>query len=106
MKRCIPLGTQFKAVVKLEPIAGMSMDDYEFYAEFFCFPNNKLKVEKKQMIRKGENEYWAAINSAEVGVGLMQCGVYRVIPDADFPDGERFDGNLLKLEDEIHIVKL
>ena len=99
----IQLGAEFKAYIKLDSVAGMTMDDYNFYAEYYCYPNNKVKVEKHDMIRKGENEYWACLNSKDIGVGPLKCCVVRHIPDADFPDGVREDMEVFDMH--IHIVK-
>lgn len=103
MHEHIQLGADFKAYIKLESVAGMTMDDYRFYVEYYCYPNNKVKVEKHDMIRKGENEYWAALRSKDIGVGQLKCCVVRSIPDADFPNGVREDRK--EFDMNTHIVK-
>ena len=85
------LESEFKAFIKLDPVGDMTMDDYDFYAEYYCYPNRKVKVEKKDMIRKSEGEYWACLNSVDLGAGMLKCNVVRFIPDADFADGLRTD---------------
>lgn len=87
----IYLGSEFKAYIKLDPVASMNMDDYDFYAEYYCNPNRKIKIEKKDMIRKSENEYWACLNSSDLGTGTLKCNVVRFVPDADFDDSLRTD---------------
>jgi hypothetical protein len=91
MKGNLYLGSEFKAYIKLDPVGDMTMDSYDFYAEYYCNPNRKVKVEKKDMIRKSENEYWACLNSSDLGTGTLKCDVVRCVPDADFDDGLRTD---------------
>lgn len=94
----IYLGSEFKAFIKLDSVGSLTMDDYDFYAEYYCSPNKRIKVEKGEMIRKGENEYWACLNSEDLGTGTLKCNVIRYIPDADFQDGLRTDRKLFDFD--------
>ena len=88
----IYLNSEFKPYVKLDPVGDLTMDDYDFTVEFYCFPNRKLKITKSELIRKeeaGEVVYVACVNSKDIGTGELKCDVTRHIPDADFPDGMR-----------------
>ena len=93
---------QFKAYLKLEPVGKLNMDDYDFYVEYFCCPNRRVVVVRKnEMIRKGENEYHACLDTRRLGQGELKCIVHRTIPDADFPDGTRTESKAFEFKDVI-----
>lgn len=98
MKGNLYLESEFKAYIKLDPVGDLTMDDYDFYAEFYCTTNRRVKIEKKDMIRKEENEYWACLNSSDLGAGSLKCSVVRFVPDADFSDKLRTDKTTFDFE--------
>lgn len=82
-------GTTLKINVSIDDIAGYTMDDYDFVAEFYCLPNRKLRLEKSALIRTDENNYSAVVDTKNLGVGAIKCKIIALIPDADCDGGVR-----------------
>lgn len=101
MNKKIFYGAEIKPYIELEPVGTLNMDDYDFKAEFFCYSNRKVVLEKKDMIRDSANKYIACIDTKALGTGVLKCLFTRDIPDADFPDGMRTDTQLFIYEEPI-----
>lgn len=85
----IPMGSDIKINVHIEPIMGLSMQDFDFFVEFFCHANKVVKTEKSQCIREDADNYRITFNARDVGVGVVKYRITAFIPDGDFDDGVR-----------------
>lgn len=82
-------GTEIKLNIHIEPIGSKTMDDYDFEVEFFCYANQSLIVQKKQMKRIDGSNYLCKVDTAKVGRGELKCKVTARVPDGDFEDNLR-----------------
>lgn len=74
-------GSEIKLKIGVEPVHGLTMDDYNFDCEFYCYSNRKVKVEKVEMVREDENNYIAVLRTQELGTGTLKCKITSYIPD-------------------------
>lgn len=81
--------TEFKINVHVEPIDGYTMDNYDFFCEFYIYSNRRVRIKKKEMIRMDDSNYVACIDSSKLGVGMVRMRIIAYIPDSDFSDGLR-----------------
>lgn len=81
----VPIGTEKKLVISIEPIDNISMDDYDFKVEFYA-KGKPLTITKEQSKRKDKDNYAFCVDTAKVGKGSMMAKVIAYIPDADFDD--------------------
>lgn len=89
------IGTEMKINIGIEPIGDYSMDDYDFFCEFFCSPKSIIKIKKEEMIREDKDNYIAIIDSAVVSTGKLKCKITAYIPDTDCEDDLRTEVQLL-----------
>lgn len=104
MESQVFFGSEIKLNVGIEPIGDLTMDDYDFECEFYCFSNKKVNLHKRAMIRRDERNYIAPIDSSALGAGSLKCKVTAYIPDMDFEDGVRTE--IVYLDTQINIVKI
>jgi hypothetical protein len=83
------LNGDVKLNIHLEPIDGLTMDDYDFDVEAYCSTRNVLKFRKDELIRVDGSNFKVAFNTADIGAGEIKIRVIARIPDGDFPDGIR-----------------
>lgn len=81
----VPLGTDKKLVVSIEPVDNISMDDYDFKVEVYA-KGRPITITKEQSVRKDKDNYAICVDTAKVGKGTMMAKVIAYIPDADFDD--------------------
>lgn len=88
-------GTEVKINISIEPIDGMTMDDYDFECMFYPFINNveykrkQVTLTKDKMIRIDENNYIAVVDTLLLGAGEIMVQITRKVPDMDCEDGLR-----------------
>lgn len=80
------LGTELKLNIHIEPIDGLTMDDYDFSVDVYCSPKRAIHVTKNECIRLDESHYIVLVDTAVVGVGSLICKVTSQLPDSDFED--------------------
>lgn len=85
----IVLGTEIKINIHAEPIDGLSMNDYDFFCDFFSFPNKKVRIHKSEMIVVDNDNYIASMDSTNIGVGNIKVRMTASVPDTNFSDGIR-----------------
>lgn len=85
----IILGTEIKLNIHIEPIDGLTMDDYDFQCDVFTSPSRRTTISKQDAKRVDENNYIIMINTRSIGVGNLKCEVSAQIPDGDFDDALR-----------------
>lgn len=83
-------GTELKLNINIEPIDGMTMDDYDFFIEVFGqWTKENIKIRKGEAIRIDENNYVVRLDTTKLGLGGLSCKVTAYLPDDDFEDGLR-----------------
>lgn len=97
------LNGDVKLNIHLEPIDGLTMDDYDFDVEGYCSTRNVLKFRKDELIRVDESNFKVAFNTDDIGTGEIKVRVIARIPDGDFPDGIRDE--LWEVNTKIQVVK-
>lgn len=93
------LGTEFKIkedkiLVKVDPMDGLHMSDYDFDIELHTHPNRSVILNKSNplVIKADEDRYKVCITSEvsrKLGNGAVKLNFIAYIPDPDFPDGYR-----------------
>lgn len=85
------LGTELKLNINIEPINGVSMDEYDFEVELICgaFKTQRKIIKKSEAIRVDADNYIICFDTTEIGIGILKCKVTAYIPDGDFKDGKR-----------------
>lgn len=91
-------GTEIKVNVSIEPMGELTMDSYDFVANFYCSPLRQVKIAKEDAIRVDANNYICCIDTGETGVGHLKLQVEARIPDGDFPDSLRTEISLTALD--------
>ena len=97
------LNGDVKLNIHLEPIDGLTMDDYDFDVEVYCSTRNVLTFRKTDLKRVDESNFQLAFNTGDVGVGEIKVRVIARIPDGDFSDGVRDE--LWEMSTKIQVVK-
>lgn len=90
------LGSELKLNVSISPVGTVTMDDYDFVAEFYCTSKKKLIIKKQDAIRIDEENFVFLIDTNEIGYGMLKCAITAYIPDADFPDSIRTETKLIE----------
>lgn len=83
------LGSVVKINVHIERMCCLTMDDYDFECDFYVYPNRKITVPKRDLLRKGEDDYIAVVDTSATGEGELMMKVTAMIPDDDCPGGMR-----------------
>lgn len=102
-KQSVFIGTKLKLNINIEPIGGITMDNYEFEIEVYCSPKKSVIIKKEDAIRIDDSNYVIRIDTEEVGVGDLKCKITAQIPDGDFDDNIRTE--VVGLDTNINIVK-
>ena len=89
-------GSEIKLNVSIDPMHGLSMDDYSFDCEFYCMSNKVVKLNKLEMAPVDKNNYIAKLDTKGLGTGTIKCKITAYIPDT-------YGGNDW-LRDEVLIV--
>ena len=89
MAQKVFLGTELKLNVNIEPVNGLTMDDFNFEVVVYCTPSKSLTIPKNDAVKIDSNNYVVLIDTRIVGAGDLKCKVSAFIDDPDFPDGYR-----------------
>lgn len=96
------LGTEIKININISPLGNLTMDDYDFQCEFYCYSNRRFVVPKGDMIREDANNWLAVLKTELFGKGSLKCKITAYIPDADCDDDLRTE--VLVLDTGIYIL--
>ena len=88
-------GTEIKINVSVEPIDGISMENYDFEAEFFCSPVHKQIIRKESAKKVDKDNYIFLVDSQMLGAGHLKCRFIAHLPDADFDDDTRTEVDVI-----------
>lgn len=95
------LGTEIKLSLHIDPIGGMTMDDYDFEVEVYTSPRRKLHFAKDALVRVSKYDRLVCVPTAETGAGRLYLRVVAYIPDGDFADGTRTEVSVVDTYIEI-----
>ena len=85
----ISLGSDLKINIHVEPINGLSMQDYDFSVDVYTRGGKVLKFDKWQCIKADADNYRITFNTQDLGIGTLKYKFAAYIPDSDFDDGVR-----------------
>lgn len=85
----IIVGTEFKVLLRIEPVDEVHMEDMEFECMFYTRIQEPLVVKKSDMIRVDADSYIALVNTEGMSAGTLRNRMTVDIPDRDFPDDYR-----------------
>lgn len=92
-RKIVYQGSGQKWAINLNPIDGVTMDDYDFEVDIYCAPllakTKMITVPKNQTRRINENSYVVRLFTTELGTGDLWLRVRAYLPDPDFNDGIR-----------------
>lgn len=105
MAQKIFLGTELKLNINIEPIDGMTMDDYDFEVEVICgsFKKSSIVIKKERAKKIDSNNYVICFDTTDAGSGRLKCRVKAYLPDGDFTDGKRTE--ITEIDTGIEIIK-
>lgn len=89
------LGTELKFLINIEA-GGFSMANDDFTVILRQGSKKKI-LEKSDLARDSEDNFYICFDSSEFGVGMIQAIVMAYVPDDDFPDGTRTEVYLMNL---------
>lgn len=87
-------GKEDKIIVKVEPMDGVHMSEYDFEIDLYVYSNRVVTLKKSDpsVIKVDDDNYKVTITSemtSKLGRGKVLMDFIGFIPDADFPDGYR-----------------
>lgn len=82
-------GTELELELYLQPMGGLTSDDYDFVVEVYCFPKRTVTYTKSELTRKDSDRWGFILDTAEIGVGPVNIKVTAQIPNAMCKDGYR-----------------
>jgi hypothetical protein len=74
-------GTQIKLGISLFLPGELTMDEVDFTASFYIYPERARVFEKSGMSRVNENLYTVTVDTAAMGVGEIQSQFEVILPD-------------------------
>lgn len=80
-----------KLLISLNPIDGLTMDDYPWSIKVYTAIKS-YTMDKKDLARKDENTYYHFVEPTKLDAGRVYVDVIARIPDNDAPSGERIEG--------------
>ncbi len=83
------VGTIYKYNVNVEPIDGLTMDEYDFTVQWYVYENRSIITKKSELIRKDSENYHALVDSSKTGAGQLKFKLTAQIPDSDCLSGFR-----------------
>lgn len=117
MSKCF-LGTELKLLVKIDPIGGKYMKDYDFKIDIYtsnpdkAITASKIEGTESGWLRRNNEDpnggsYYVLVDTSLIGIGKVKCKVTAYIPDADFggdggtPDATRTEVDIVNTGIEI-----
>lgn len=82
-------GTELKLSISVDPISGLSMDNYDFSVDIYTTTIKGISLSKAELIRVDKDTYVACVDTTKMGAGRVRCRVSAYIPDGDFADNKR-----------------
>ena len=90
-------GSQLKLLIGFEYTGqGLTLDDIDYFVEFYCWPQNRQKILKSECTREVVQtqsgdvvNYYAIVNTNVTGAGHLKMVMTATIPDIAAPSGYR-----------------
>lgn len=80
-------GTEMKLNIHIDPIDGVSMEDYDFHCEAYVMPGKStVIVHKNDMVKVDKDNYILLVDTSKLNPGELYIRVTAQIPDSDFKD--------------------
>lgn len=95
-------GSDLKLNIHIEPLGGLTMDDYEWYVECYCSDETPIKITKDKARRVDDSNFIITLNTQQLGIGPLQCIITAHIPDEDFDDKLRTE--ISRINTNINII--
>lgn len=95
-------GSDLKLNIHIEPLGGLTMDDYDWYVECYCSDETPIKITKDQARRVDDSNFIITLNTQQLGIGPLQCVITAYIPDEDFDDKLRTE--ISRINTNINII--
>ena len=95
-------GSDLKLNIHIEPLGGLTMDDYDWYVECYCSNETPIKITKDQARRVDDSNFIITLNTQQLGIGPLQCVITAYIPDEDFDDKLRTE--ISRINTNINII--
>lgn len=95
-------GSDLKLNIHIEPLGGLTMDDYEWYVECYCSDETPIKITKDKARRVDDSNFIITLNTQQLGIGPLQCVITAHIPDEDFDDKLRTE--ISRINTNINII--
>jgi hypothetical protein len=89
MSRSLLEGSDLKLNIHIDPMDGITMDDYDFTIEILIGQSKSFLYKKSDCIRVDSDNYKLPLNTTGYGSGAMLIYIKAFIPDNDFDDGFR-----------------
>lgn len=83
------IGTEIKLNISIDPIDGVTMDDYDFTIEAYCSAKRVMTIKKEDALRVDSSNYIILLDTTILGAGNLKCKITAHIPDDDFSDALR-----------------
>ena len=96
------VGTEKVLNLNLQPISGLTMDEYDFEITVWCFPKKTITIRKSEMMRVDSSNYEFIVDTEKTGSGTINVQVTAQIPDKRFDDGFRKEVVLIETDIRIH----
>lgn len=97
------VGTEYKVLLRIEPVDGVHMADMEFECMFYTRIQDPFVVKKSEMIKVDADNYIALVNTEGMSAGTLRNRMTVDIPDRDFPDDYRRE--IVDMVTDIKIAK-
>lgn len=82
-------GTEFKILVRIEPVGGIHMKDMRVSCVFYTRMDVPFAVSKDEMIYVDDDSYIALVDTYGMSSGVLRNRITCEVPDLDFDDGYR-----------------
>jgi hypothetical protein len=82
-------GTEFKILVRIEPVGGIHMKDMRVNCVFYTRMDAPFEVSKDDMIYVDDDSYIALVDTSGMSSGVLRNRITCEVPDLDFHDGYR-----------------
>lgn len=82
-------GTEFKILVRIEPVGGIHMKDMRVSCVFYTRMDAPFTVSKEEMIYVDDDSYIALVDTTGMSSGVLRNRITCEVPDLDFNDGYR-----------------
>lgn len=97
-------GTDLKFNLHIEPLDGVSMEDYDFMVQAYCGQKRRsYTVDKTDCYKEDADNYIVEINTTSLDLGRLIVDVTAYLPDDKMPDNIRTE--VLRFDTNLNIIQ-